>query len=499
MKTEYILGNEVLDTVNTVFKNINDLVVPSMGAKSLYAVINDPMGQPTTTDDGVTIAKSIGNMRGYHQMVAKSIIEAAHNTEKEAYDGTTLTILLTYEIFKTGLAMIREGGFHPQETAEYLANEFMKVAYDIKKIDMKPEMVKSIATISTKIPVLGEAIEAAYKKAGEGMEVFIEHKPNNGEKISLVHTEGMSLNSGYQMQQLAEMTTDAKVAKLALLKDGGLSQVDLMNFFESIPDGEKTPIIYVVTRDVNPEAMRIIIDTHQKNQLPFNFLWITEALVDDIYLDLAMASGGKVRDRKSGVREYNYAMCGTVENLLMYIDKSSMTGTHEADSRIEYYNKILKDEDRKLQPMQVFLYEQRLASLKSGIVKLQIAAATQFEFTTIKLKLEDAIGAVRKSFEKGVVLGGGKALYNLTGTQKYDSAIQTILKEPHRRILKNAGLEEATYRVQREGIDVTTGKKVNLDDAGILDSYESVFQAIKNAVSISSNYLRAYALIKEED
>lgn len=498
MKVQYIYGDEVREKVLEIFKNIHDLVVPSMGAKSLYAVIDDPMGQPVITDDGVTIAKSIGNMSGYHKLVAKSMIEAAHNTEKEAYDGTTLTILLTYEIFKLGCELI-EDGLHPQEVSDMLKEVFDTVNDDIEVMQMTADHVKDLATISTKIPALGAAVEAAFKKTGPGMEVAIEHKPNNKEKLKLVHSEGMSLRSGYSIQELADNVTEAPVARLALLKEENLNQIELQRFFGSIPvEDKEIPIIYVTTTKVNPEVMRIIVDTSVNQGLPFNFLWIEEALVDEVFMDLSIISGGKIRSHRYGVKEYTYEMCGTVTDLVLDIDKCTMNGINKAEKRIEYYEKTLEDPDRKMDDMTKFLIEQRLASLKNGVVKIQIGAATRLEYSTIRLKLDDAIGAVRKAFRDGIVLGGGKALYNLAGANKYE-LIREILREPHRRILTNAGLTEKKYRTKREGVDVTTGLKVDLIDAGIIDSYTSVYQSIKNATSIATNYLRAYTLIKEKE
>ena len=85
-------------TIKKTFQLINDLVVPTMGAKGMMVAIKDGFGKGTITDDGVTVAKEGTKLDGFEQMIAVDMIEAAGNTEKEALDGTTLTILLTNEI-----------------------------------------------------------------------------------------------------------------------------------------------------------------------------------------------------------------------------------------------------------------------------------------------------------------------------------------------------------------------------------------------------------------
>ncbi len=501
-RIEYITGKEARDKVLEIFKTVNDLVVPSMGARGRMAVINDAFGQPTLTDDGVTIAKSIANMSGYHKMVAKSIIEAAHNTEKIAFDGTTLTVLLTYEIYKLGCEMI-DIGTHPQEVSERLNDLWEQVLIDIEKMELTEAQVKDIAVISTKIPALGEAVLAAYKKAGKGMEIVVEYKPNNPDKITLVHTKGMSLLSGYGVPQLEPREGinlaigSAPKARLALLKDGDMNKNQILKFFGGVTD-LSTPIVYVVGAGFNPAASQIIIETHQNAGIPFQFLFLEEPLANEIYLDLAAISNGKIQDFRGGIKEYTYDMCGYVKDINIEIDKSSMVGITEGKHRVTYYEEKVKDKDRRLSDMETFLYNYRLACLKNGLVKMQIGAATQFEYQTIKLKLTDAIGAVRISFDKGVVLGGGKAMYNLANLAKY-ALIKDILLEPHKRIISNAGSKEKVYRTKRDGVDVVTGHKVDLLDAGIIDSFASLEESIKNAKSIATNYIKAYALIKEVD
>jgi chaperonin GroEL (HSP60 family) len=97
----------------------------------------------------------------------------------------------------------------------------------------------------------------------------------------------------------------------------------------------------------------------------------------------------------------------------------------------------------------------------------------------------------------GIVPGGGKALW-LIGNKL--PILKTALQAPTKTILKNAG-----YRMPKKdilnclylGLDVRTGDIVDYYKEGIMDSYTSVDKAIVNAMSIATQYLRTYILIKK--
>ena len=158
------------------------MVVPTMGAKGLLVALDDDFGKCTLTDDGVTVAKQAIHMDGLDKMIAVDMIEAAATTEKEALDGTTLTILMTNELYKLGYNMIKKGK-HPQVVADLIEKE-IKIAradLNLQRMQLADKHVKDVATISTKIPMVGEIVADAYKECGKDMNVLIEHDRDNME------------------------------------------------------------------------------------------------------------------------------------------------------------------------------------------------------------------------------------------------------------------------------------------------------------------------------
>ena len=155
-------NKDARELVSKTFKKINDMVVPTMGAKGLLVALDDDFGKCTITDDGVTVARQAIYLDGMEKMVAVDMIEAAATTEKEALDGTTLTILMTNALYDHGYKMIKKGK-HPQNVADLIEHEVDIVRKKLvrEKMELQADQVKSIATISTKIPMVGEIVDKA--------------------------------------------------------------------------------------------------------------------------------------------------------------------------------------------------------------------------------------------------------------------------------------------------------------------------------------------------
>lgn len=504
----YKTGKECRDLVKETFQEVADLVTPTMGAKGLYVAIDNDFGKPTLTDDGVTVAKEAAKMDGFKKMIAMDMIEAASNTEKEALDGTTLTVLLTNELYKIGMEKIEEG-HHPQVVADHIQEDIRVVREMLKKERMKmnSKYVKHIATISTKIPEIGDIVTRAYRECGKDMNVLIEHdRDMMGMKIE--HTTGYTMESGYMTDAMRNLCQDgekweADDCYVVLMKEGIMTQVGINKFFQSIPASEITkPFLFVLNPNFNPNTLRMLIDTLIKNEFKFQFIFVNEAKMDDVYMDCAAVCLGTVQDASAGVGEYEFKHCGKIEHVTVEIDKAifNFHNNDRVESRIKVYRDKLAKNRYKLNQVDRVLYERRLGSLTNGIVKIKVGVPTVTEYKILALKLDDAIGAVRKAFKFGIVLGGGKALLNVSKNLSTMCWITPVLARPSETICTNAGVS-TDWRSNAEsniGMDVTQNKLVNLKEQGILDSYLSIDEALKNASSIACAYLRTNTIMQKE-
>lgn len=492
--------------IKEVFQRIADTVVPTMGAKGRMAIIEDEFSRPILTDDGVTVAKQAMNLTGFERMVAISMIEAANNTEKTAFDGTTLTVLLTNELYKQGLKWIQHG-VHPQVAADLLLELVGKVKDELKKyrIKLTQDQVANLSTVVTKIPAIGALVAEAYRKSSGTMNVVTEHERVKEESY-VEFTSGMTIDSGYMSESLKALCNEGDKTVffspyIAVLKEGIFTQLDTQNFFASIPqDAIKKPFAFFVSHKFNPESLKLLLDTLTENKFQFQIVFINDLAQEELFLDVAAYTGGTAQDAING-STFTFESLGTakgvvIEQMKTIVMADKPNGKALAQ-RIKAYHKELDEKAYTTGMNRANMITRRLANLESGVTKIKIYAPTVTEYMTIKLKLDDAIGAVKTATKKGIAIGGGKVLWNIS----FDvPELKEVLRSPMRTIVSNAGLKiskEAALQ-NSTGINVVSKQEVNLIKAGIVDSYASIETSLTNASSIAANYLRAYILIKKD-
>ena len=290
------------EVIKETLQLASDIVTPTMGPKGRLAVISDEFSRPYLTDDGVTVAKELLNLDDpFKKMVAISICEASSNTEKSAFDGTTLTVLLLNEFYKAGLDLINKGT-HPQTAADIIKNETEVALKELEKqrIKITPEnsekLIRDVSYITTKIPEIGELVYQAYTKAGDAMNVVIEHDRQIQTSV-VEHVDGMIVNSGYFSPELAKLAGEDEIwkrdnAKVFLLSEGILTVNGLRGLFGSIPD-KKTPLVFVFDRNYNPEMLKGLIENLSANKFDFMFMFINDSRPDEIFLDIAAKTEAK--------------------------------------------------------------------------------------------------------------------------------------------------------------------------------------------------------------
>jgi chaperonin GroEL len=489
-----------------VFQRIADTVVPTMGAKGRMAIIEDEFSRPILTDDGVTVAKQALSLTGFERMVALSMVEAANNTEKTAYDGTTLTVLLTNELYKQGLRWIK-AGLHPQVAADKLLELVAKAKDELKKYRLKltNDQVANLTNIVTKIPAIGALVADAHRLSKGSMNVVTEHERIKEESY-VEFTSGMTIDSGYMSESLKTLCNEGDKskfanAKIAILKEGIFTQLDIQKFFNSIPESDlKVPFVFVISNKFNPESLKLLLDTLAENQFVFQIVFINDASQEELFLDIAAYTGGTAQDAMTG-SDYTYNALGTAQTIIIEQFKTVLTSTSsskkELKKRVDSYKKELEQNAFNTGMNRANIITRRLANLESGITKIKIYAPTVTEYMTIKLKIDDAVGAVKMATKKGIAIGAGKTLYNIG----FDvPELKEPLSRPMKQILENAGLpvDKRILQQDSKGINVVTKQVVNLIEEGIVDSYASIETSLTNASSIASNYLRAYILIRKD-
>jgi chaperonin GroEL len=154
--------------------------------------------------------------------------------------------------------------------------------------------------------------------------------------------------------------------------------------------------------------------------------------------------------------------------------------------------------------------KERLDRLSAKVALIQVGGATETEIGERSSRVDDAVHAARAALQEGLVPGGGVALLNardaidvsaLDGDERTGAQIVWhALAEPARQIASNSGFEAAAAVDRaglgpRSGLDVTSGKVVDLVDAGVIDPTKVTRTALENAASVAKTVLAAEAIV----
>ena len=150
-------------------------------------------------------------------------------------------------------------------------------------------------------------------------------------------------------------------------------------------------------------------------------------------------------------------------------------------------------------PNVVIQLEKRIARLAGKVAIVKVGASSEVELKEKKDRVEDAICATKAAIKEGIVPGGGIALLNASVYTKAKTEGEKILlkaiKAPYETILANAGLEMVYPEGKNKGLNVVTGKEVNMVKAGIIDPLLVTKSALVNAASVATTILSTDCVI----
>lgn len=123
--TERETGKKAQFANIAVAKAISDIVITTLGPRSMLKMLIDPMGGIIMTNDGHAILREVD----VKHPAGKSIIELARMQDEEVGDGTTSVIVLTGEMMQNAKPFI-ERGFQPS----VIVGAYFKALQDVSEI-----------------------------------------------------------------------------------------------------------------------------------------------------------------------------------------------------------------------------------------------------------------------------------------------------------------------------------------------------------------------------
>ncbi|MGA9055105.1 MAG: chaperonin GroEL [Terriglobia bacterium] len=533
---QIVLGEDSRQAILRGVNKLADVVKVTLGPKGRNVVLDRKFGSPTSTKDGVTVAKEIELKDPLENMGAQMVREVASKTSDVAGDGTTTATVLAQAIFREGVKTVAAGanpmaikrGIEMAVRAVCGYDEIQKdgsrkhVKGELEKLSKPVEgaMIAQVGAVSANNDItIGNIIAEAMKKVGKDGVITVEEAKTMETTLEVV--EGMQFDRGYLSPYFV---TDPDRME-CILEDPYIlihekkisSMKDLLPLLEQIAKSGK-PLL-IVAEEVEGEALATLVVNKLRGTLHCSAVKAPgfgdrrKAMLEDI----AILTGGKAITEDLGIKLENVKLedLGRAKKITVDKDNTTIVEGYGKSSAIEGRVKQLRtqvedttsDYDReKLQ--------ERLAKLVGGVAQIKVGAATETEMKEKKARVEDAMHATKAAVEEGIVPGGGVAMIRsipALGKLKAEGdeqigidIVKRALEEPLRLIVQNAGEEGAVVaeKVRANsnanfGFDAQAETYGDLVEAGVIDPTKVARTALQNAASIASLMLTTEALVSE--
>src|SRR5712691_873046 len=139
------------DCRHAILRGVNklaDAVKVTLGPKGRNVVLEKKFGSPTSTKDGVTVAKEIELEDARENMGAQMVREVASKTSDVAGDGTTTATVLAQAIYREGCKAVTAGA-NAMELKRGIDKAVEVVVAELKKMSKPCQAKKEISQIGT--------------------------------------------------------------------------------------------------------------------------------------------------------------------------------------------------------------------------------------------------------------------------------------------------------------------------------------------------------------
>ena len=497
-----------------------DTVKVTLGPKGRNVILDKSFGAPQITNDGVTIAKEIELEDKFENMGAQLVVEVASKTNDIAGDGTTTATVLAQAIVNEGMKNVTAGA-NPVGIRRGIELATRKAVESLQAISTQvadKESIAQIAAISSGDEEIGHLLADAMEKVGSDGVITIEE--SQGIETELEVVEGMQFDRGYLSQYM--VTDDEKMeANLdnpyILITDKKITSVqDILPVLEDIMQ-QNRPLL-IIADDIEGEALPTLVLNKIRGTL--NVVAVKAPGFGDrrkgMLEDIATLTNGTVITSELGLdlKDMTIDQLGSAGKVVVTKDDTTIVeGTGDKTSIEQRVSMLRSQAEETTSEFDREKLQERIAKLAGGVAVIKVGAATETEIKERKLRIEDALNASRAAVEEGVIAGGGTAYINiLKDLEAIDVSddeatgvkiVLRALEEPVRQIAQNAGLDgsvivERLKHVETGiGFNASTGKMVNMVEAGIIDPTKVTRSALQNAASVSALLLTTEAAVAD--
>lgn len=502
-----------------------DAVTATLGPSGRNVIIEQDMGNPISTKDGVTVAKSIELKDKIENAGAQIVKQASIKTAEQAGDGTTTSTLLAQSIYSTGLDRLKAGSnsVDIKKGIEKAVKDVVVFLEHESKEITDEEQLKQIATISANNDTeIGELISTAMDKVGQEGVVTIEESKTGETYLETV--EGVQFDRGYKSPYFVtdnSTMTAVLQSPYILITDKRLSNVkELLPVLESVSQQSKS--LLIIADDIDGEALSTMVVNKMRGILSCAVVKAPSFgdRKKDMLEDIAILTGGTVVSTEKGMRldKFQGEWLGKANKVTIGKDTTTIIDAKGEEEKITQRVEDIKTLiDDTTSPYEKEKLQERLATFIGGVAIVHVGGMTEVEMKEKKDRVDDALHATKAGLEEGILPGGGIALLNastflinqigdMEGDMQvgYDIVIEA-LERPFYKILQNAGytsdeIGDIELHIKEEddfwfGYNPREEDYFNMFKEGIIDPTKVTRLALENAASVAGTLLITEAVV----
>ena len=525
MSKKLVFSKDAREALAKGVDKLADAVTATLGPAGRNVIIELDQGNPVSTKDGVTVAKSIELKNKVENIGAQIVKQAAIKTADQAGDGTTTSTLLAQSILSEGIDRMQAGqnAVDIKRGIDKAVKKVVNYLEENSKDITDEEQLKQVATISANNDTeVGELISTAMDKVGRDGVVTIEESRTGETYLETV--EGMQFNRGYKSPYFVTDNSSMQAVlqnPLILITDKRLNQVkELLPILEACSSQNKS--LLVIADDIGGEALSTLVVNKMRGII--NVAAVQAPGFGDkkkeTLEDIAVLTGATVVSSEKGMRldKFQPTWLGEANKVTISKDQTTIVdakGSAESiEARVDEIKSLI---DNSNSPFEIETLQNRLGRFIGGVAVVHVGGLTEVEMKEKKDRVEDALHATKAALEEGILPGGGIALLNASSMlvddignlQQEDQIgcdiVISAIEQPFFKILLNAGIDwdkigEIEESIKTgltfwDGYNPRTEEYVNMFDSGIIDPTKVTRLALENAASVAGTLLITEAVV----
>ncbi len=482
-------------------KAVAGAVRTTLGPKGMDKMLVDTMGDVVITNDGVTILKEMD----IEHPAAKMMVEIAKTQDQEVGDGTTSAVVLAGELLKQAEGLL-EQEIHPTIIAagyRAAADKSMEIlkgltvsvlAKDedlLMKIAFTAMAGKGSQSARDELAVMAvEAVRSVVDEDGtvDTDNITVEKKVGGGITDSLL-VSGVVIDKDRLHPSMPKSVTDAKIALLNVAMEIEKTEVDakiqitspdqLQAFLDQEEKMLKGMVDKIVASGANVLVVQKGIDDLAQHVLAKAGIYTLRRVKKSDMEKLARATGGKVITSIHEISKDDLGKAGLVEERKVSDDKMTFVQQCDNPKSVSIILRggtvhVVDELDRAMEDALRVVgvaFEDKMLVAGGGAPEVELALRLRAYASTVSGREQLAIEAFADAME--VI---PKTLAENAGLDQIDTLV--ALRSAHEKGMKGAGL------------DMDTGKPVEMLKLGVVEPLRVKTQAIKSATEVAVMILR---------